>query len=156
MSEATIRAVIKAVIDDVTDIGKTYNRYRFSNDSAALVTLATTTIDGVKQVRAWMVEWLGIVESERIQMRRDDKTGLLRRHEFKVWGYQGFDDSRSTETIMSALTETVVNALDDSDTLHDGATYYDCTTATAPMSPVVWAGVLCHRSEITLQVTEFI
>lgn len=156
MSLADIRADILDVIEDLPDIGVVYDYERYTNDWARFVDLFSDTIDGIKQIRGWMIGYSGTPESEQAQF--DDGTSpVLRQSRWVIRGYLGLDDSRETEKTFQDLVEDVLDALDDDHTdLHDPADYFHVTPATAPIVEArVFGSVLCHYCEIVLTITEF-
>lgn len=117
-----------------------------------------TDIGGVEQIRGWMVSFAGYAPAPVIEAVNPPGAGkqslTARAHVFKAMGFMGLNDADATEKTFAALAESVVEALDDDDTLH-GGTYLECSPASIDFfGTLMLGGVLCNHAEIRLTVTE--
>ena len=151
MSEATIRTLLYNIVNGVTDIGKVHDHFRYSNELPTWLGFYQTTINGQVQIRGWSIA------NEGFSSEETNTCKVLRRHRFRIRGYMSVIDSIASEKVMSALAETVANALDDATTIR-ASSYPD----TPPASIDVMehrlfggdGGALCHYVEITQGVNE--
>lgn len=154
MTEATARAAIVAVLEAVSNIGQVHDYQRWATTWDAYLDLMKSSIGGNNEIRGWTVT-----------SRSEDRTGFVAGgtrakhnssdHLFIIRGYVGLDDSRETEKTARALTETVMNALDDDTTIVTSGTAYNMGLAQLEVfEPRVFGDVLCHYSEIRLVVQE--
>lgn len=157
MSEVTVRAAIKTIVDSVTDVGLVYDYERWQSTWSAYLTLFKTTINGTDQIRAWTIACSGFTQ-ERVEFRTEGKAGILRIYQFIVRGYLGLDDSAATEKTAIALAEDVIEALDDADTIRPPtAGYYDAQPAQLQTFELrMFGDVLCHFAEIGVVIQEFL
>lgn len=151
MSEATIRARIKTVLDTVPNKGTTHNRMRWGAKQGDIETIATATIGGSTQVRFWMVVYRGLSATSP---HLGTSSNTYRTHDFEIHGYMGLDDSASTETTFAALAEDVCDAMDADATLHGDIDDMESEPAQLLIDEVLYGGVLCHHATVSLQVTE--
>lgn len=151
MSEATIRARIKTVLDTVTNKGTTHNRMRWGAKQSDIESITNATISGSTQVRFWMIVYRGFSQVDPYLGTSDNR---YRTHNFEIHGYIGLDDSASTETTMAALAEDVCDAMDTDATLHGDIDGMEREPCQLTIDEVLYASVLCHHATISLQVTE--
>jgi hypothetical protein len=160
MSVANIRSRLHTLVDGVTNVGRVYDYERWINEQGDFLDIFRVEIGGIQVIRGWTIgyEGLGIGSDEfpngYMVLRADGTSAVLRRHEFKVRGYMGWDDAEESEKVFSDLVETVLDTLDADDTLHDGGTYYFASPAIVAVEPRVFGGVLVHFAEITQLVEE--
>lgn len=151
MSEATIRAQIKAELESVSNIGLVHDYDRLTTTWDELLARFKTTISGSDQIRAWTIQWSGFEPGDPQAMGG----AFVRFHRFVIRGYLGLDDSAATEKTFSALVEDVCDELDGSATLHSLATYFDTFWTSVPVCEArMFGGTLCHYAEIVLIVGE--
>jgi len=149
MSEATARAAIDTVVSGVTNIGKAYSYERFVNDWSDYLDLFKVTISSVAQIRGSTVGYDG-------QAAEINAVGsVIRTHRFIVRSRLRLQDSSASEKTASALCEAICDALDAASSLHDGTTYVKTSAASIGVfEHRLYGSVLCHYSEINLEVTE--
>lgn len=152
MSVASIRALIYAVVNNVTDVGQVYDRFRWSNDVTSLYNLYKTTIDSTDQLRGWALKWIGW-EQVQESLGRDDKD-TIRLYHWRLDGWLGIDDSAATETTFDNLVEAVCESLDGSTSLNTESVceYREPTDCT--VDEVLFAGNLCHHATILFDIAE--
>jgi len=150
MSEATARADIYSIVSGVSSIGRVHDYERWAVRWADHLDLFKTTIDGQQQIRGWTISCRSMPQG-----RLEFSGAKLRTYTYKIRGYFGLDDGSASEKTAVALAEDVVEALDASDTLHDGGSYYDALPASMDVfEPRLFGGVLCHYVEISQVVQE--
>lgn len=148
MAETTLRGTLKSIIQGLTNEGVVHDYERFSADWAALLALFQTTIAGSDYIRGWTITCERVAQT-RIEVNRV----LVRAYSHRIRLYWGLDDSAASEKAAFAMALGAVAALDASDTLHDGLTYYDAEPASLEtFEPRTFGGTVCHYAEI-LQVT---
>jgi len=157
MSEATVRAAVKTVLDGVSNKGLAYDYERWQSTWDAYLTLFKTTIDSIDQIRAWTISCTSFTQ-ERVEFRTEGKAGLLRTYQYVIRGYLGLDDSAATEKTAIALAEDVIEALDDATTIRPPtAGFYDAQPAQLrTFEPRMFGDVLCHYMEIGVAIQEFL
>ena len=153
MSQATIRARIKTIIDAVTNIGQTHDYTRWAIDESAFLDVAKTTISTVDQIRVWMIDYAGFVATSEWISRSAE---ARRVHTFMIHGYLGLDDSAATAKTFSALAEAVCNALDDDATLNSDALSSSRVPCQLDVDHVMFYSKLCHHATIALGVAEIV
>ncbi len=148
MSYATIRDGIEAALNSVTDIGRVHDYWRYDTNVATFAEHFKTTIGGVAQIRAWIVQFGGIEPS---------KDGVLGTHtslyQFIVSGYRSLNDAAASEKEFMALAETVVRSLAAKRDFGDSEVRdYSTTITGVDVDLAMFAETLCHRARINLSV----
>lgn len=147
MSEATVRAAIKAVLEDVTNVGEVHDYERWAADWSAYLDLLKTTIGNSDVIRGWTIT----CESFPQERATFGVPGSIdRTYTYKLRGYFGLDDSAASEKTAMIVVEDVVEAFDDSDLASENEPA-DLTL----FEPRLFGDVLCHYAEITLVVEEY-
>lgn len=153
MSQATIRARIKTVLDTVSNKGQTHDYLRWAVKQNDFESLFKTTIGGTVHIRGWEIAYRGFTQEEPHLGRNADQ---YRMHRFQLDGYLGLDDSAATEKTFAALAEAVCNALDGDATLNaDSLSLYRNPTQLT-VDERLFAGVLCHHAQVDLEVVEIV
>ena len=157
MSESTVRAAIKTVLDGVSNKGVVYDYERWSTSWDTYLTRFKVTIDSTDQIRAWTIACASFTQ-ERIEFRTEGKAGILRTYQWIIRGYLSLDDSAATEKTAIALAEDVIEALDDADTIRPPtAGFYDAQPAQLRTFELrMFGDVLCHYAEIGIIIQEFL
>lgn len=156
MSESAVRTALYNVVNGVSNKGVCYDRCRLSTTWDVFLTLFKTTVSGTDQIRGWWIELRGMPREE-LDFDPFGAGHTIRSYNFRVFGVLGLDDSASTEKTFAALTEAVANAIDADSTLHNTGTYYDCPACSVDVfEPRVFAGTLCHYTEINVSVKEIV
>ena len=151
-NQAEILTALKAAVDGVANIGKTYSRQRYVADWANYLTLFKATIGGTDQIRGWM---LMPDEANAIVGERDQFSGILRTYNVLIVGFLGLDDSADTEGTLAALCEGVIDAIDalSAPSGVTGAVGFGCGPCTVKSFQVRQFGsVLCNYAEISVPV----
>jgi hypothetical protein len=155
VSEATIRARIKAVLDTVSNAGLIYNYERFDKGNFTVaIDLFRTTIGGAEVFRGWTVTCSSMSPVALTRMGASGSDTEIH-YIFKVRGYFGLHDASASEITAIAIVEAVVLALNADATLRayfgGGAkSLAELTT----FEPRRFAGWLCHYAEITMPIPE--
>ena len=143
---------------DVVDIGHVYAYKRFELLRPDVNDLIKYTIGSDDMIRLWEVQLeFGTAAEDRMEFRDGDKAGILRKWTFVIYGYFGWNDADVSEQIAIAITKAVMNALDDSENLHDGTKFFNADpvqmTAFEPWSQ--WNEAV-HRVTLQQTVSEYL
>lgn len=152
MSEATVRASLKTILQAVSNIGQVHDYVRFASDWTAYLGLFKTTISGSDVIRGWTITSTAEGREGWIAGGSRD-TYTAKTHTFIIRGYLGLDDSASTEKTARALVETVMDALDNGSIITGNVINASLSQLTT-FEPRVFGDVLCHYAEISQQVLE--
>lgn len=158
MSEALIRAQIKAVVEAVSGAGMVYSYQRWASEYKAFLTLFKDTGD---KINGWVITRL---QSRQNRMTQGEKE---RAHIYALRKYYGLNDADASELTFNSHIEAVVNAFNSeaNESLND-----TCLTINpdwGPMSGAVglqveiidmrmFGSVLCHFADCRLGVIETI
>jgi len=142
----TIRAAIVAKLKTIPGIRPVHSYERFAQGAKEFRELYA---DG-NRILGWHVRR---VASREIYVGIDD--GLLQTdHEWIIRGFHGLDDAAASEITFDALIELIRYAFRADDDL--GGVVHTCSTDEAAgiqvldSGPVMFAGVLCHATTLTL------
>lgn len=153
MSQATIRAAIFAIVDGVSGTGNVYDYLRWAVKYNRILTLAKSASAGTLVMFTLQA---GPFTDERIEFRSTGDRGILRTWTFHIRMYYGAKDADATEKTFATLLETVANALNSADSLHDGNTFYDAELASAPIVQLSSFGSdMVHFAQIDQKITEY-
>lgn len=159
---AQMRADIKSVLttlDASSNIGVVHDYERWGLQLSDLLDILLDPTDD--KIRSWMIVYQGFTTSleayDYSQIETTSKSITVRDHRWMIRGVWGLDDTNASEKSFATLVETLVNALDANETLHDQDRYWG-DTPTSPASCETFevrnfAGVLCHVAEITLTIS---
>ena len=151
MSEATVRASIKTLVESVPNIGLVYNREPLVNTWDQFLVFFKTTISGVDMIRGWTVSCEAIPAQGFVATGTRD-TGNQYAYEYHIRGYQSFNYDTDTENVFLALAIAVMSVLNGGIV---GGTVFNADLAQlTSYTPRVFDGVLCHVAEITQLVKE--
>ena len=149
MAYTDIITKIKGTIESIPDIGRVHEYLRYFKDEPAFNELFMTKINGIKQLRAWMITRDGIPQNQRYTTFGPHRM----QHMFVIRGYLGISDGVKSEMIMQSLIEAIIEKLDNAVDL--GSLVEASGPATAPViSHAEFGRVLCHYTEINFPVTE--
>jgi|GEM_PF-664044 len=146
MSDATIRAAIKARLDALgAGIGRVHDYERWNVSGANFLTLFQDT--ATKKIFGWEI-MRRAVRAQKVTMRRYK---LI--HRYVLRGYYGLEDSAATEKTVNALVDQIV--LDFMLTKLSGTQGEQMPEASIEVR--MFGHVLCHVAEITLpEVAEIV
>jgi hypothetical protein len=84
------------------------------------------------------------------------KVAITRTWDWRIQGFLTFNDDQNTEETALNLSTSVVNAMNLASSLHNGNTYFgEQPPARMGIFELrLFAGVLCHYTEISQQLTE--
>lgn len=139
MSDATMRAVIKARMDAMgTAIGRVHDYERWSNNNTAFLTLFQDP--DTKKIFGWEI----IRKTFRVVKTAMHKYKLI--HGYVIRGYYGLEDAAATEKAVNALVDQIV--LDFALTKLDGTQGEQMPKGR--IETKMFGNVLCHVPEIEL------
>lgn len=151
MSETTVRASIKTLVEGVTNVGKVYDLEAFADTWDGFLDRFKTTISSVDMVRGWTISCEAIERQGQIASGVRN-TANVNQYAYRVRGYQSFDYDTSTEKTFLALALAVMDALDGG--IVSGAVFNAELAQLPTYEPRVFGGVLCHYAEIQQTVWE--
>jgi len=151
MSEATVRASIKTLIESVSNVGLVYDLEPFADSWDVFITRFKTTISTVDMIRGWTIS------CEAIPAQGFVATGLRNTgnqyfYDYKIRGYQSFNFEISTEKTFLTLAIAVMAALNSG--IVSGTVFNADLAQLTSYTPRMFDGVLCHVVEITQIVKE--
>jgi len=151
-TEATLRAAIETLMNTVTNIGTVHDYERHSTDWSDLLDKYKTTISSTEQIRGWTTT------CERVENRVEANQYHRKTYTFVIRGYLGLDDADETEKTAIALGIAVIEKLEQYPRLNGTLTVGTFTADGWPyievFQPRMLGGMLCHYTEIRLQVYE--
>lgn len=153
MSEATIRASIKTLVESVSNVGMVYDHEPFADTWNAYVDHFKCTVLGRKQIRAFTISCEAIPR-ERLTVASVRNSHNQARLTYKIRGYCGFDESSCTETEFLGVVIAVMAKLDTG--IVTGNAYNAPIAQLDSYTPRTFGGVLCHYAEITQEVIEIL
>lgn len=154
MSQATIRAAIFAIVDGVSGTGNVYDYRRWGVKYDRVLSMFRDATAGT--ILGFDME-AGPFSGELSEFRQAGAQDGFRPWTFRIRMYYGAKDTDKTEPAAATLIEAVANALDKSDTLHNGQTFYSADKAVVTILELrTFAGNLVHYGQIDQVVTEYI
>ena len=145
MSETTIRARIKTVVDAVPNSGLIHDYGRYADQIDAMRTLYVSTIGGSSVLRAWTIS------CNRVMPTLPDFDGKFAEYHYVLRGYWQLDDSAASEKSALAMGLAVMAALDADATLQ---AYFTEHASMPRFEPWIFAGMLVHYTEIEFVIAE--
>ena len=145
MSDSTLRASIKTLMDTVTGIGMVHATSRWAADDAKLRSLFQKNANA--PLHGWEITREGIPQNQRITNAKYKWT-----HSYLVLGHYAVRDNVS-EPLFNAVVDVVCqkfldNIIPGSEAPHP--------VPTVTIKEWMFGGVLCHRAEIRIQVAEIV
>lgn len=150
---AQIRAAILAKLLAVAGIGRVHDYERFAKTEKEFQDLYRDAASG--RIKGWNFYRLSTAERDL------DLGGVRRLHAWKITGYMSLDDADASGKLIDDLVELIATAFRTDRTL--GGRVIDSKdmennfgasgVQIEAIEPVMFAGVLCHRAQLTL-VTE--
>lgn len=146
-----IAADIKAKLLTITDIGQVHDYYRWSKEAGKFLTMFSTTIGGVPQIRGW--------EITRVSAPEHKRGAFWRHHQFRIAGYMGLRDATATDKTFQTIIENICETF----RVASGGATWDYRNGDSPDNSAAqvnmidvreFGAVLCHYADITLSVTE--
>ncbi len=151
MSEPTVRAAIKTLIESVSNVGLVYDLQPFADTWDIFIARFKTTISSVNMIRGWTISCEAILTQGFVATGSRD-TGNEHDYEYRIRGYQSFDFDTDTENAFLAIILLVMAALDGG--IVSGTVFNADLAQLTSYTPRVFGGVLCHVAEITQIVRE--
>ena len=149
MSEATIRAALKTIIDDVADSGIVHDYERFADTWDDFLTLFKTTISGNNVIRGWTITCESIPVTPFYHSgNRETGNDWELRYRFRY--YHGLDDANASEKAAIAIVIAVMKALNNASTIETGTGIItpEKVAQCDVFEPRTYGGVLCHYAEV--------
>jgi len=152
------RAYICSAVNGVTNVGNVYCFKRFELLRPDANDLMKYTVGSDEVIRFWEIQFhFGNAVEDRMEFRDGDKAGIRRTWVFVIHGYFGWNDEDVSEQIAISIAKDVMNALDDSEDLHDGSKFFNADpvqlTAFEPWSQ--WNEAV-HRVTLRQTVMEYL
>jgi hypothetical protein len=150
MSEATIKAQIKGILEGVSGVGVVYTRRRYSRSRAVFRNMMTS--DG--KINACMV-YRAATPSERFEL-----PNIIRYHQFRIDYLYELDDETASEDTFQALLDAIFDAFKSNYSLNgtvmnsDPLQIEDVDTDWLDSEKEGVPGTLVHRAELSLRVEE--
>lgn len=155
MSESTIRAQIKVILEGVSSIGNVYDTKKYFNNQADRLTVMKCTISTVDQIRAWMISREGTPEVNQVLLGLSNSAGRDIIHRYSIEGWLGLKDSSTTEKTLNDLITSIESAFASNRTLNSTAFYHEGIVVDK-IDHIDMTGILCNHCELSLRVHEFI
>lgn len=153
MSEATVRASIKTLVEAVSNVGEVYDHEPFAADWREYVDQFKCNVLGRDQIRAFTIS-MEATPRERLAVAGARNTHNQARHTYKIRGYCGFNEDCDTENEFLTVVIAVLAKLDTG--IVTGNAYNAPIAQLDTYVPRTFGGVLCHFAEITQEVIEII
>ena len=153
MSEATVRASIKTLIEAVDNVGMVYDREPFTNSWANFVEQFKCNVLGREQIRAFTIS-CETIPRERLTVASARNSHNQGRLTYKIRGYCGFNYECDTENEFLGVVIAVLDKLDTG--IVTGNAYNAPVAQLDSYVPRTFDGILCHYAEITQEVIEVI
>jgi hypothetical protein len=150
MSQAAIRAQLKAICAAVDDVGAVHDYRRFSNEFDRYLELFKVTIDRVDQIRGVMIGYAGFDPDPYVLGDPE-----LRAHRFILHVLLRVDDSAESEKTAAALCESIADGIVGDATLSAQTSYMGRPVVSMPtFEERVFGSVACHYGELLITVSE--
>ena len=114
MSEATIRAKIKTIMEGVSGIGAVHDYERYSRSIASFFELMRS--GGI--VNGW------VIHRSSAPATRDNMPTMMRHHKFRISGLYEINDTNASEKTLQALIDAIFTDFAADHTL--GGTFLSC------------------------------
>ena len=149
MSDATIRAAIKTIMNTIIGIGKVNDYERWSTDAAEMVSMfKLDPANKTAPLYGWEITRDAIPQVQRITNKKYKAT-----YTYTIKGYYALRDAVASEKLFQTIVDTVVQKFVDA--LIPNTEGHSVPTATKIL-PWMFAGVLCHHAELKMSVSEII
>lgn len=107
MSEATIRAKIKSILEGVSGIGVVHNRRRYSKSLAEYLKMMTSSV----MINGWTIH------NKSTPADIEVHPAVERHHHYEIAGIYELDDENDSYSTFRALLESISDAFDGNPTL---------------------------------------
>lgn len=148
MSDSTIRASIKALMQTVPGIGVVHDYDRWTVDSAALVALfKTDPTDKTAPLHGWEIT------RDAVQLAWLSGNRYKATHSYVIRGYYALKDAVASEKLFNLIVDALVQAFIDHKLPN---VEFHPVPAVTKIAPWIFAGVMCHHAELRIQTTELV
>lgn len=149
MSYATVRDAIETALNTIPNKGVVHDYWRHTPNRADFIQQYQVTIAGKTQVRAWLIQWAGIVPAEESAFGEQGAD-----YRFEVYLYRTLSDAEATEKEFADLLEAGMRVLMQKRSFGAaGARIYSTNIAGVTIDHAMFGEMLCHRGRITLTLT---
>jgi hypothetical protein len=145
MSLADIRAAVKAILETVPGIGLVYEYERYAKDAAGMRALFVS--GGL--LHGWTITRDRTLSSYRTNVQTE------RHHRLVIRGYYGLSDGDASELTFQGVIEAIEETFRSNDTLNATAEVSQ-PLQVERVGPVLFAGVLCHFAELSIEAQELV
>ncbi len=145
MSESTLRAELKTLMEGITGVGMVHDYDRWTKDWKDFVALFKKP--GTKNILGWEITRSGFT----IERMTANKFKMF--HQFVLRGYYSINDKAKSEKAFNVVVGDVVIAI-----LSQGLTSAEgeVIPKSGKLEPRTFGGVLCHYVEIQVPVKEIV
>lgn len=148
MSDTTIRASLKALMESVPGIGVVHDYDRWVSDSEQLVNLFKVNPDDeAAPLHGWEITREGILSIARVSTRVKATYGYV------IKGYYAMRDAVESEKLFQMVIDSIVVKFLDSPIAN---TEGHPLPSVPKITPYMFAGVLCHYAEVRIQIAEIV
>lgn len=141
---------IKARVDTVPDVGITHAYQRFSYHMPDYLDHFMVSIDGVDQIRGWVVT---MAATDPIATEIVAQGALLQRtYNCEIYGVLGLSDESESEVTFFDLAEAILNAIEGRVDLGVTGVYNVDAVSLRAYQIRPFGNVLCHYCEIIVPV----
>ncbi len=152
------RGYVYNAVNSVSNVGNVEWYKRFELLRPDMNDLIEYEVGGETTIRFWEIQMhQGSAVEDRMEFRAGDKAGIRRTWTFVIYGYFSWNDEDMSELIAMSLIKAVMDALDDSEDLHDGSKFFnaDPVQMTA-FEPWMIANAAVHRVTLRQTVMEYL
>jgi len=142
-------AAIRERVESVPDVGMVHAYQRFSQQMPDYLDHFMVTVDGVDQIRGWVVT-LAADAPISAELVLPDK--LQRTYQFEIYGVMGLSDETETEVQFLDLVEAIMDAVEGRADLGTVGTYNVEPISMRVYQIRMFGNVLCHYCEIMVPV----
>ena len=160
--EIEARALIKTIIDAVTDVGEVHNYERFADDWETLVSFFVTELaDETQLLRGWTIGLESMRQSTVTFGGLNSGSSKQVDYTYKIRGWEAVSDEDQSELDFVAIVLEVMDDLDNNATLHSGnlegsGGAFDADPVQARLDFRMFGSVLTHYVELTQVVREVV
>ena len=148
MSVAQIRADIKTKLESIENVGKVSDYRRHTVDWEEI---AKNFKEGGR-INGWIIEWNDMTPT----LVATGSIAIQRKHTFRIWGLYSLRDDTASAKIFEGIIEEVCDEFDKERDLPNARARWFEPSRLVGINEGLFAGVLCHRSEIILSYEELI
>ncbi len=146
-----IRDYLATQIASIPEVGIVHDYHRYSTNLTDLKNLCKYR----DSIRVWMITREAAPATPAADDEQADGGNVYRvTHVFLIRGYTQVEDGQASELTHHDLCEQIVEKLDGDYSLGKNAPFGSSPVSLRRTNHVMFAGVLCHHSELVLEVYE--